>query len=261
MSTPLGHNDLRDLIGSFALNALEPEERALVEVHIENCSQCREEADAFREIAAAMGTSVETPPAGVWDRIASQLGPERDPFAPRAQAPALRAPVPSPATEKRPPRPVRRRRRLAAVAAAAILIAGSALGVGVAQWTRPGSETGPGTGQVSAVQSALTAPGHRIITLASASGRVLGQLVVLPSGLGFLVRSSLPPLRPDETYQLWAMVQGQPISLGLLGQRPQQAGFTVAGAAHPSAFAVTVEPSGGVAVPDRPPVATGTLQA
>jgi len=67
----------------------------------------------------------------------------------------------------------------------------------------------------------------------------------------------MPALPPDETYQLWAIISGRPISMGLLGSRPEQAAFTMASAHTATELAVTVEPSGGVATPTRPPVATG----
>jgi len=71
----------------------------------------------------------------------------------------------------------------------------------------------------------------------------------------------MPDLPKAETYQLWAMIGGQPISLGLMGNSPAQASFTVSGSATVSALAVTVEPAGGVVAPDRPPVATGKVVA
>jgi len=56
----------------------------------------------------------------------------------------------------------------------------------------------------------------------------------------------MPDLPKAETYQLWAMIGGQPISLGLMGNSPAQASFTVSGSATVSALAVTVEPAGGL---------------
>ena len=118
-----------------------------------------------------------------------------------------------------------------------------------------------GTGSAAAAQAALATPGHQVVSLDSTSGTRLGEVVYLPDGRGYLVSSAFPGLPSDRTYQLWAMIEGKPISLGLLGARPGQAAFTVSTSGRPSAFAVTVEPAGGVAVPDRAPVASGELSA
>ena len=43
--------------------------------------------------------------------------------------------------------------------------------------------------------------------------------MVLPDGRGYLVQSDLPSLSAKETYQLWGVVGGQPISIGILGPK------------------------------------------
>src|SRR5260370_46859 len=77
-------------------------------------------------------------------------------------------------------------------------------------------------------------------------------------GGGYLVWSRMPQLPVGETYQLWGLIQGRTISLGLLGRRPTEAAFTVASSA-PSTLLVTVEPAGGVLAPDRAPTASGSV--
>ena len=49
----------------------------------------------------------------------------------------------------------------------------------------------------------------------------LAQFVVLPDGRGYLVESTLPALVSTETYQLWGVVGGQTLSLGLIGAIPE----------------------------------------
>ena len=82
---------------------------------------------------------------------------------------------------------------------------------------------------------------------------------MVPSGRGYLVSSKLPSLGDGRTYQLWAIVGKQPISLGLLGATPHQAAFTMAGSTRPSRLAITAEPAGGSVAPTGPIVATGTV--
>ncbi len=47
-----------------------------------------------------------------------------------------------------------------------------------------------------------------------------------PTGQGYLVKSNLPTLSAAKTYQLWGVIKGRAISLGLLGQAPHAVAFT-----------------------------------
>jgi anti-sigma-K factor RskA len=112
----------------------------------------------------------------------------------------------------------------------------------------------------AAVQAALTTPGHRLVSLRSPSGRPVAEVVIVPDGRGYFVSSTMPTLRADQTYQLWAMFGTRPVSLGLMGNHPANIVFTMA-SGTPTQLAVTVEPTGGAARPDRGPVASGSLDA
>jgi anti-sigma-K factor RskA len=98
-----------------------------------------------------------------------------------------------------------------------------------------------------------------LVNLESAQHRRLAQFVVLPDGRGYLVRSALPTLSSKDTYQLWAVVSGQPISLGLMGRDPNQVSFTLAGARRPATLGLTVEPASGSVVPSSTMLASGTV--
>ena len=135
-----------------------------------------------------------------------------------------------------------------AAAAAAVVLA---IGLVRADNTASNLQSARGAA-LSTVQAALHAPGHRLITLDSGSQAALAQVVVVPSGQGYLVSSMLPSLGDGRTYQLWEVEGKQPISLGLLGASPRQAAFTMAGSTRPSRLAVTAEPSGGSVVTDGP---------
>jgi anti-sigma-K factor RskA len=74
-----------------------------------------------------------------------------------------------------------------------------------------------------------------------------------------MLAKNMPALNDDQTYQLWAIDAGTPISLGLLGPHPTAAAFTI-GSALPSALAVSVEPAGGAVSPTTP-IARGALGA
>ena len=67
------HDDVVELLGALAADALEPEARARVERHVLSCPSCRDELREHRETLAAL-TPDEPPPADVWERIARRLG-------------------------------------------------------------------------------------------------------------------------------------------------------------------------------------------
>jgi anti-sigma-K factor RskA len=112
--------------------------------------------------------------------------------------------------------------------------------------------------QPSGVVTALEAPGHQVVGLRDGSTRTVAQFL-LADGRGYVVSSSLPTLKASEMYQLWGVVDGQPISLGLLGPSSSRSVFTVAGSAAPSQLRITVEPSGGSVVPSGAAIAVGVV--
>ena len=203
----------------------------------------------MREVAAALGNSVEPLPEGLWSQIASQL-PERE-------ADGEPPPMPDLSPEDRTPSPFRasadarsRRRRPALAMAGAVAVAAAAvavvLGIGLVRADNRASNlqaqmaTEPGT-----VAHALATPGRRVVSLDSASHGQVAQFVVLPDGRGYLVSSALPTLAPSRTYQLWGVVGSRSVSLGLLGSAPKGAVFTMAGTNRPTSLAITSEPAGG----------------
>jgi hypothetical protein len=234
----LSHEEAGDLLAPYALDAVDGEERAELEAHLAGCPRCRAELDGLREVAAAIGNGVEPLPEGLWSSIVSRL-PEH-PEVEEEHPPMPRLVAGTPSTF----RPRARR------------------GGG-----RRGRRAGHADNRVSSLQSAappsvsayLMAPGHQLVDLDSATHAQLAQFVVLPDGRGYLVSSKLPALGATQTYQLWGIVGSQPVSLGLLGDSPRQAAFTMAGSTRPSRLAITAEPSGGSVVPTGPILATGTV--
>ena len=67
------HDEIAELLGAYALHAVEPDEVELVEAHLEGCPRCRAEVAAHREVAALLGNSGGDAPDGLWERIASRL--------------------------------------------------------------------------------------------------------------------------------------------------------------------------------------------
>jgi anti-sigma-K factor RskA len=271
MSTDREHEDIANLLGAFALHSVESDEDALVRAHLDECPRCRSELDELEEIAAALATfHVEEPPADLWPEIARRTAASHRRLNAVASTEERSGPAPlRPSTldlgqrpsEQRPPGRRTVLALTAAALAAAAVIAGLALSLSSADNRNGQLQSALAErGQLSALSSALASPGHRVIELRSNAGTRLVEVVLRSDGNGYVMASALAPLPGDETYQLWASIDGQPISLGLLGERPHAGGaFSLRTGAQPSALMITIEPAGGVITPDRTPVATGSV--
>jgi anti-sigma factor RsiW len=278
MSTEFQHEEIEGLLGAYALDAIDADEALAIEAHLAECPRCRAEVDVHFEMAGAIGNTVESPPAGLWDRIADRLAApagldESPPMPNLGSGHAATASGPSAgesakvveladARANQAARSSKAVMRVSAVVAAAAVVVISILAVNLSRVdNRVGQIQSAFGGQSSqaVISQALANPEHRLANLKGATGEKLAEFVVTPDGRGYLVSSSMPSLPASQTYQLWAFIGGKPISLGLLGNRPKQAGFTVAGSAVPTSLAVTIEPAGGVASPDRAPVAAGRI--
>jgi anti-sigma factor RsiW len=76
------HDDdvIEELLGAYALDAVDDEERARVETYLDANPHARAEVWRHREVAALLAVGTERPPEGLWDRIAGAL--EETPPAP-----------------------------------------------------------------------------------------------------------------------------------------------------------------------------------
>ncbi len=67
------HDTIEELLGVYALDAVDPNERRLIEDHLSRCSFCRNEVEEHREVAALLAGEVVEPPPQVWDGIISMI--------------------------------------------------------------------------------------------------------------------------------------------------------------------------------------------
>jgi anti-sigma-K factor RskA len=256
------HEEISELLATYALDAVVSAECADIEAHLERCPRCRGELDAYRDVAAALGNSAAPLPEGLWLSIVSRLPDSNEEPSPM---PRLFHDAVNGTDAARPrQRHLSSRARFgvvgsilgaaAAAAAAAALLAFGLLNAGHTPTPAQAAPAAPASGVVAALET----PGHKVINLGNGSARAVAQFV-LAGGRGYLVSSKLPALGRSETYQLWGVVNGQPISLGLLGQSPSGSVFTLAGSAASSQLRITVEPSGGSVVPSGALVASGLV--
>ena len=246
------HDAIKELLGAYALNAVEPHEALVVEDHAANCPECTAELDHHFEVAALLSASSEFAPSSVWDAVAGEIATESQSVA--ADSPVTNV-VPLP----------RRWIRPRAAAAAVVLIAGAA----VVQSVRLGAandDLAAERAMVAALSERIDQP---ILDTAVSQARLdplaqqvmLGSevsgsnaiIVLMPDGTGYLAEHSLRPLPADRTYQLWAIVDGKVISAGVLGPAPGVVPFHIDPEGF-EGFAITEEVIGGVPASENAPV-------
>jgi len=286
----MDHAEIEELLGVYALDALDPGAAAEVEAHLEGCVRCAVEVAQHHDVAGLLANSGGAAPAGVWTGIAEQLGgtsdqawgrlaarldpPGRDRGADSADATVTTTADAGTVGAGAPVVPlgagIRRRRWVMAgsglvAAAAAVLALVFGLQVHHLNGQVDALRAGP---QLSAAErAALASPSTRRIPLASTASTgarsTPATVVLTAAGTGFLVNDSsggLSPLPAGRTYQLWGVVGGRAISLGLLGPRPGIVPFSAAGTVPVTGFAVTDEVAGGVVRSANRPVAVGSVR-
>jgi hypothetical protein len=260
----LSHDEVAELLGAFALDAVDADEALAIRAHIAECPRCAAEVSEHHEVAGLIANAGVDAPTELWDRIAARIN---EVGGGQSLPPPIRVVGPT-ATSRRP-----RARRSRVVtwsaigtAAAAVVAVIAVLGVQVGhldQRVSALSHVADQRGMGQAVQAALLDPSARRVALTSATpdgGRAV-VLVILPGGTAFALNTGLPPLAGDRTYQLWGVEQGRTVSLGLLGRDPRQVAFTVDTRVPVTAFAVTAEVAGGVAQSTHAPVAKSVTGA
>ena len=248
------HEDLEGLLGVYALDALDRDEAELVARHLTSCPRCRAEVAEHREVAGLLGYVGQEAPAGVWERIAANLG-EAPPAVRLDRVPGTGTVVP---IRARPHR-IRTRAVLAAVAAvAAVVIA--LLGVQVNRLDHRTKTLGEAiaTPSMTAVDAAIHEPNSRDVVLRPVSGgQAVVDAVIKADGSAYLYGSDLHPLPATQTYQLWGVVGDNRISYGVLGSDPGILPFQVSHGVKE--LAITEESAGGAVTSNHAPVALGSV--
>ncbi len=252
-----GPDDLDELLGAYALDAVDDDERRQVDAYLATNARARAEVDEHREIATLLAFGGTDAPEGVWDRIAASLderapepGPELAKVLPARRESALPPPAP-PGRDRN-----RRRAWLGGLAAAAAIVLIAALSIALVR--KDGSSTGQAGSITAAYDAAKADPSNKTIALTSPDGTTQATAVLQPSGTAFLDAASLPALPDDRTYQLWGVLDdGRAISFGVLGARPQIAAFGLSGPVK--ALAITEETAGGVVAPVKAPTIVGAV--
>jgi anti-sigma-K factor RskA len=256
---PPDTHELDSLLGAYALDALDADDRARVEAYLDREPAARAEVDDLRETAASLALLPDTPmdaPPELWARIEHAIA---------ATTPAASRPMPTGTVDDLASRRTRRVavRSTVTIGLAAAVIAIVVLAAQVASLhDRLNTATSPSPNATAAAfNRAATTPGAREVKLESASGVTLARVVLMPDGSGYLRSDRLRPLPSRQTYQLWALTGNtntpNVVSAGVLGPDPSAIRFTASGPVH--GFAMSIESAGGVVRSQHPPIATASL--
>jgi hypothetical protein len=253
------HAATRDLLGAFALGAVDAEEAATVRAHLATCAECQAEMAELWLAVDSLPEMIEPlePPPALRDRIAAAIAAEAASPTPGQPAiPAARAPAPAPVIAPIPsvPEPIRKpasfwSRATPWAAAAAILLL---LSAGLLVWNLRLREQ---------IQQA-TAPVAETIALAptDAAPEARGEVTYLPQDELFMLDvRDLPPLQPNQVYEVWLIGAEGPVPAGVFDQPTDQHAI-VADRDLYDTLAITTEPGPlGTAAPTGEIVATASL--
>ncbi|HUY06551.1 MAG TPA: anti-sigma factor [Acidimicrobiales bacterium] len=236
----MNENEIEELLGAYALDAVDASERDEIEAHLLVCPRCRAEVAAHREVATLLANGGAIAPEGLWNKIASEIAPPIPDLTGATDGLLARL------SARGVVRGRHSRALLAPVlASAAAIVVIALLSAQVFNLTsRVHAQSTNALGMNAAVNSVLAHP-HRSILLTSSTHDVDATVIFGSDGNAYWVSSNLARLPVSKTYQLWALVgNAKVVSLGVLGANPK----------HPSAFRiepqmhelmVTIEPAGG----------------
>lgn len=271
----------RELLGAWALDALDEAERGRVDDLIARDPDAAREARSLLETAAVLGEAVavaapdavrlavlaEVEHTRQEDRAAGAV-PESEPVhpaAPGAPAPGTPGTRATPATPGTPPRSSRpagspggssrpagrraRRRWSTAVAALAVL---AAIAVPSTVAWRQADRAAEAEARADRITALLAEPGAQVVSAPVTSGGTAVAVVTADAAL--VTASGVAAPGAGEVYQLWVMRDGSPVPDGTTGVTDGTLQIRTDAYRTGDALALTVEPEGGSEQPTSEPV-------
>jgi anti-sigma-K factor RskA len=247
----------------FALGALDADERQVIEAHVASCADCAQklaEAQGRMALLALAAPRVE-PSAGVKERLMRQLHATAEGSG-GSLARAKREQIPSGTSG--------RWWAVLIPVASAFALATILLWLHNEQLTRQLADLRETVQyqkkeleESEHIAGLLAARDTIVVPLAAQKGAPQGSArVVYNSREGMMMYDgTLPPAPTDKVYQIWLVpMSGAPISTGWFTERPGKPGhmmMKVPEGVAAKAFAVTLEPAGGMPQPTGPMVLVG----
>lgn len=228
--------DIHHLAAAYALDALDPHERAVFEAHYPECDVCSQDVVQFRATLAEMGAaSAVAPPDALKARMMAEIATTRQlsPLLPDGVA----------ALASRRPRLTQR--TLAAAAALVLIVGAVAFAVG-----RSGKDDDPFAAELEHV---LNAPDARMVDLPTTSSAATGRIHLVWSRSAqeiAVLGEDLAPATSGKAYELWMIDAKGSVPVYLLDPAD---GGSVRRVMHvdgtPLQWGITVEPKSGSPVP------------
>ncbi len=243
--------ELDDLLGAYALDAIEPVEHFEMDQYVRENADARREVDELRETAgllALLHAEREPVPERVWEGIESAINEPAVAETATATADVVAIGGTRGDEGGRDTRPRTRPhpRRSVPLPVAALLVA--AASVAIVLLVARHDTTGHSTASAYRAAAAHSQP----VPIVGTAG-TLAHVVRTPDGSGYLHVDHMPALPAGEVYQLWVIAPGRsaPISAGVLGRAPRAyKGFVFQG--RVTAFALSVERAPGATTPSTP---------
>jgi anti-sigma-K factor RskA len=265
-----GHPTREEDFDLYVLGALEGDEKQAIESHLAACGECARKLTAARgRVAAISFAAPRTEPSpAVKDRLLRQIRAE-------AQTPS-RQDAPAPVREFAPPEPPRglAGRWLFAILApafVALLIATIVLWRQNDRLTKQLAQLGVAMDATQKQLEYARNVAHLVeakdtvtVALAPMPGMAKGAAHVMYNAkMGMLMYDGwIDPPPQDKSYQLWVVpMDGKPISAGVFNPATSDQAHwmtKVPEGVAVKAFAVTLEPAGGMPEPTGPMVLAGT---
>ena len=228
--------EAHELIAGYALDALEPADRARAKELLERSEEAREELRTLTETTAAMATAVSgpAPPPELRERILQSARDDRQTVVPLES---------------------RRRPRLVpvlGVAAAVAAVVAVALGIWGFSVSSDLDESRAALAQARAAAAVLASPDARTVGLEQGNGSL-----VVSGSKAVLVLNDMEGAPQGKTWEVWVLDGETPVRAGLFAGGQARDVVPVEGGVGPGAkVLVTLEPSGGVDAPTTSPVVT-----
>ncbi len=232
MTGPSGDTyDLDELLGAYALDAVDADERRRVDDYLEVNPRAAAEVQAHREVATMLAFTGMDAPDDLWGRISNEID---------EQAPPVGVELAKVMSFDDHPK----RRAISRIAPWAVSVAAAAVVAFVAVGLADRADA-PNDPLASAVEVAQADRDSLTTTLVAEGSESSADAVIDQDGHGYVLARDLPTLPEGQTYQLWGVVEnGDVISLGIFGPNPEIETFTVEGTLN--ALAITIEQYPGV---------------
>jgi anti-sigma-K factor RskA len=259
-------DNMHVLTGSYALDALDAQERAEFERHLQHCPSCQAEVRGLRETAARLAIArAAQPPPQMEQRVLAATYRTRQlpPLAAGRLRRDLRqtwlarlfAARGNGRTNNRTNNWLRSPRLIGALAAASVV---AAVGLGITQVSTQ-HQLDSAQARSAAIAKVLDAPDARIEATSATPG---GAVTVVVSALqreAVVTTRGMPALSSSRVYQVWVMNSSGARSVGVLSSTSHIGELLASGVRSGDQIGITVEPSGGSSHPTTTPIATVPL--